>query len=377
MSGWVEALLVVVGLGGVLVVIDSVVRTFVLPRASLAPLSRLLVGLLWLVFAGLARSRRSYRHRDRVMAMYAPVLLVSMPVVWLVLLWLAFTPLVLVAGRHSGALTARSGGSTSDWLLALRQSGSNLWTLGFEPPSGTLAASLSFAEATAGPIVVALLISYVPTIYATFSAREQMVTQLEIRAATPPTPTALLRRAQAAGYLADIDAYLAEWERWFVQLQETHTSLVPLIFLRSPHPDRSWITAAGAVLDTAALRMSVVDLAFRPSGGLCIRAGSLALRQVSDLVGIAYDADPRPGDPLTITRTEFDEVVSQLREANVPVVEDLEAAWIAFRGWRINYDVPLVGLAGKLMAPLAPWSSDRSLRRARPRLSLRWRGTHR
>ena len=362
-----------VGLGGVLVVIDSVVRTFVLPRASLAPLSRLLVGLLWLVFAALARSRRSYRHRDRVMAMYAPVLLVSMPVVWLVLLWLAFTPLVMVAGRHGGALTARSGGSTSDWLLA----GSNLWTLGFEPPSGTLATSLSFTEATAGPIVVALLISYVPTIYATFSAREQMVTQLEIRAATPPTPTALLRRTQAAGYLADIDAYLAEWERWFVQLQETHPSLVPLIFLRSPRPDRSRITAAGAVLDTAALRMSVVDLAFRPSGGLCIRARSLALRQVSDLVGIAYDADPRPEDPLTITRTEFDEVVSQLREADVPVVEDLEAAWIAFRGWRINYDVPLVGLIGKLMAPLAPWSSDRSLRSARPRLSLRWRGTHR
>ena len=36
--------------------------------------------------------------------------------------------------------------------------------------------------------------------------------------------------------------------------RETHTSLAVLSFFRSPNPHRSWITAAGAVLDAAALR---------------------------------------------------------------------------------------------------------------------------
>jgi hypothetical protein len=29
-------------------------------------------------------------------------------------------------------------------------------------------------------------------------------------------------------------------------------------------------------------------------------------------------------------------------------------------GWRVNYDAVLVTLAGLVMAPYAPWSSDRS-----------------
>ena len=41
---------------------------------------------------------------------------------------------------------------------------------------------------------------------------------------------------------------------------------------------------------------------------------------------------------------------------------DRDAAWFDFTGWRVNYDVALLGLAGFVMVPYAPWSSDRSLR---------------
>ena len=47
----------------------------------------------------------------------------------------------------------------------------------------------------------------------------------------------------------DVDRPL--WEMWFVELEETHTSLAMLTFFRSPNPVRSWLTAAGAVLDAA------------------------------------------------------------------------------------------------------------------------------
>ena len=41
---------------------------------------------------------------------------------------------------------------------------------------------------------------------------------------------------------------------------------------------------------------------------------------------------------------------------------DREQGWRDFQGWRVNYDRPVIGLAGMVMAPYAPWSSDRSLR---------------
>ena len=55
-----------------------------------------------------------------------------------------------------------------------------------------------------------------------------------------------------------------------------------------------------------------------------------------------------------------------LRSVLFPGAPDL--AWFDFTGWRVNYDVPLLALAGFVMVPYAPWSSDRSLRFRRARL---------
>jgi hypothetical protein len=44
----------------------------------------------------------------------------------------------------------------------------------------------------------------------------------------------------------------------------------------------------------------------------------------------------------------------------VPVVADRDAAWASYRGWRVNYDTPLLNLARLVEAPPTPWVSDRS-----------------
>jgi hypothetical protein len=55
----------------------------------------------------------------------------------------------------------------------------------------------------------------------------------------------------------------------------------------------------------------------------------------------------------------------------LPLVADRDQAWRDFNGWRVNYDRVLIALAGLVMAPPAPWSSDRSVRDWRPRASIR------
>jgi hypothetical protein len=131
---------------------------------------------------------------------------------------------------------------------------------------------------------------------------------------------------------------------------------------------RSWLTASGAVLDAASLRLAAVDLPFDPEAGICVRHGFFALRAIADYFGITYDPDPHPGDAISITRDEFDEACETLVAAGLPVRSDRDAAWFDFTGWRVNYDVPLLALAGFVMVPYAPWSSDRSLRFRRARM---------
>ena len=147
---------------------------------------------------------------------------------------------------------------------------------------------------------------------------------------------------------------------WFTELEESHTSLAPLIFFRSPVPEQSWVTAAGAILDAGALLTAVVDIPPDPAAQLCQRAGYTALRRIADFFYYEYDHDPHwPEAGISIAREEFDRACEQLAAGGLPLRADREAAWQAFAGWRVNYDEVLLFLADITQAPWAPWSSDR------------------
>lgn len=203
-----------------------------------------------------------------------------------------------------------------------------------------------FVEAGLGLGLVALLVSYLPSIYASYSRREVMVTALETQAGSPPSAVELLSRLARIEGLDQLDDFWAEWSRWFVDIEETHCSAPSLVLFRSPQPDRSWVTAAGTVLDAAALVSSTLDLGRRPAAELCLRAGYLALRRIGDFYEMPYDDDPRPDDPIAVGREEFDEARAALAEAGAPMRADADRAWLDFAGWRVNYDAVLRRFAG-------------------------------
>jgi hypothetical protein len=150
------------------------------------------------------------------------------------------------------------------------------------------------------------------------------------------------------------------WLDWFVDVEESHTSFAGLPFFRSPQPDRSWITAAGVVLDAASLYASTLDVPRSPAAELCIRSGYVTLRRIADFYGMAYDPDPAPTDPISVSRDEYDAVCDRLAEVGVPLRADRDQAWRDFNGWRVNYDTVVTIMAGFVLAPYAPWISDRS-----------------
>ena len=340
--------LVCVGVIAVLVVLDAALRTFVLPRGAGVLFTHLVFRAVRRSLLLFARPGRPYEARDRVMALYAPLALLAFPAVALVVIYGAFACFFEAFQPHG-------------WRDALLTSGSSLFTLGFDRPSGLGSAFIAFTEAAIGLALLAVLIAYLPTIYGSFSRREVMVTQLSVRAGTPPTAWRMLELSHRAGYLNNLDPVWNEWMQWFSELSETHTSLGALAFFRSPNPNRSWITAAGTVLDAAALRLAVLNIPFSPEPGLCIRSGFFALREIADFFGFDHDADPAPDDPISIAREEFIEIYERLAGEGLPVRPDRDRAWRDFAGWRVNYDRVLLALCSLVMAPYAPWSSDRSL----------------
>ena len=123
---------------------------------------------------------------------------------------------------------------------------------------------MSIIEALLGLGLVALLISFLPTMYAHFTRREATVAKLYLRASNEQgwaSPAVLLSRASRIGGLGQLDELWVEWESWFIDLEESHTTFPALTFFRSPVPERSWITAAGIALDTASIQLSAVGRA--------------------------------------------------------------------------------------------------------------------
>jgi len=339
-------------LGTILVSIAvlSAVSTLVLPRAARDLITNSVFKFIGILFMPLIRLARNYERRDRIMALYAPIVLLLLPIVWLMITMFGFMLMYWAVGVNP---------MSEAFLL----SGSSLFTLGFAREETTLLRMMIFLEAAIGLGTVALLIAYLPTMYSAFSQREEAVSRLEVRAGSPPSAEEWIKRGHRNGWLDEIGDELGIWESWFAILEESHTSLSPLVFFRSPQPERSWITASGAVLDTAALMLSLVDCEFdRMKAMLCLRAGYLALTRIADVFNIEYDIDPHyPDQNVSVSREEFDVVVSSLAYDDVPMMADLDNAWRDFAGWRVNYDQQLLALAAMIRAPYAQWSSDRSV----------------
>jgi hypothetical protein len=332
-----------VGLLGLVVIVRTVlsaVRTFVVPRGDNDALSRFAFRTIRRVFALIAPPSRPYAYRDRVMAYYGPIALVLLPVWWLALLVFGFSGIYWALGL-----------SPEDAFVV---SGSSLLTLGFREPAVPGGDALAFAEAAIGLALVALLISYLPTIYGAFSRRELLVSLLEVRADSPPSPVVMITRMQRVSGLEALHEMWEKWEQWFAELEETHSSLPVLVFYRSQQPDKSWVNAAGAVIDAAALMRSVVDVPPDVQADLMIRAGYIALRRVGEFFKIQYDPHPLPTDPTSIDRARFEQAVDVLAASGVPVIADRDQAWQDFNGWRVNYDAVLRRLEVLTMAP-TPW----------------------
>jgi len=153
--------------------------------------------------------------------------------------------------------------------------------------------------------------------------------------------------------------YLA-WERWAADVAESHTTYLPLVRFRSPLPYSSWVISLLAVLDSAALILTLApEQAPTVPARLCLRGGFQCLRRIARAMSldVPEEADPEAG--ITLTYEEFLEAVSRMREVGFPITREPADAWPDFVGWRVNYESAAYQIAAAVDAVPAFWSGPR------------------
>ncbi|HEY5986693.1 MAG TPA: hypothetical protein VIV12_09990, partial [Streptosporangiaceae bacterium] len=102
-----------------------------------------------------------------------------------------------------------------------------------------------------------------------------------------------------------------------------------------------------------------------------LRVGYITIRKLAHSIGLPVSDDPHPDDPIALTRGEFDQALTRLRQAGWTFERNSDEAWPHFCGWRVNYEGAAYGLARFLDLPPAAWSGPRLRRHAGPLLPVR------
>jgi hypothetical protein len=356
------------GVALVFAVLISALETVVLPRDGYTRIARVVFAVADRI---LVRRWRSQDRQANLRALYAPVALVSLPLVWMLSVTFGFS---FVYWAISHDTPQRS----------FEISGSSLFTLGFAEPDGTARIWLTFVEATIGLGLVALLISYLPTIYAAHHEREKGISVLKPFAGTPPSPVSLLSNLQLLDALDNPELWRTS-ASWVLDLDQTHTAFPALCYFPEASPEESWVASVGSLLDAAALLLSASDFNTEEHAADEIKGPVMALAYgLPSLVTIGRSAglpierpqlvmallarSAEPAPDISVGRAEYVAALDRLHPLLDVPEDQRERCWRRFAWMRSGYDEALRGLAGLTLASPAEWTTDRPATVGRPRI---------
>ena len=330
------------------IVLQDAFEVMLLPRRvhRRTRLTRFYFKASWAAWCALARRLPEGARREGFLGVFGALSMVVLFGLWAVALISGF-------GLLEWAAQGKPPGAGSPLTEQVYMSGVTFFTLGYGDvvPHSAFARMVAVVEAGTGIGFIAVVIGYLPVLYQLFSQREAHVIQLDARAGSPPTATALLCRHVEAGGLEKIDELLRDWEVWSSALLESHLSYPMLVYYRSQHDNQSWLAAITTVMDSCALIL--VGIPGLPP--LQARMTFTMARQV--IVEMARSLRISPsrydgGDRLS--HDDYRSMTGRFAEAGVgwnggPDAEETLAAL------RATYEPLLDGLAVALLLPLPGW----------------------
>ena len=222
------------------------------------------------------RNRRPNRSYDRVLGLFAPAMTVTLLAAWLVTLILGY-------GLIMYALRDELQPVPPDLGTALYFAATSVLTLGFGDivSNGPLARILVITAAATGLGVVALVVTFLFSLYGSYQRREIDVVTLQATAGAPPSAVALLEAYARLDLVDRLPEFFIGWQRWSAEVLDTHVAYPLLGFFRSSHDNLSWISSLGTVLDASCLVITTINGIPRGEAELARRVGSHLVEDVS------------------------------------------------------------------------------------------------
>ncbi len=240
---------------------------------------------IWPTYRQLCVRFRSEARRERWLARFGPASFLGLLVAWTTLeifgwglIWWG------LRGGFHGAIASPGDA----WYY----SGVVYFSIGFGDilPSSGLLRLLTVVEGLSGLGTLGLVIGFLPSLNAAYSARERQLLLLDDLTDERVTPVTFVQAyLDDDGSTTRVDAVFDEWATWCADVYDSHTSFPVLIWFRSKHRGHSWITGLGVVSDAAIAFAASVPGAER---GSAIRLHRQAVRLVTGLgerVGLPPD----------------------------------------------------------------------------------------
>jgi len=341
---------VILGIVVVFYILNDVFQSVVVPRPTPARyrLTRWVVRPGWRTWRALGLRARSSGQRERVLGVFAPLVVVVLLVLWL-------SGLVAGFGLIFYGLRTHLHPVVQDFPTALYFSGTSVLTIGFGDFVATsgLARLLALAAGGTGLGTIALAISFLFSLYGSFQRREILIVTLDARAGAPPSGVNLLETMAKLGMVDELPRLFGEWEKWGAEVLDSHLAYPVLAYFRSSHDNESWVSALGAVLDATTLVLTTVVDGPRGPAKMMFAMGTHLVEDLARFFRIESDHDPG------VERFEFDQARERLASAGWSLLGPDES-WVAFSRLRAQYAIALNNMAKWWAAPPTQWIGDRS-----------------
>ena len=352
----------IAGLFCVLGVALDAFQTIILPRRPTGrfQLTRTFLIATWAPWVLMAERAGNKKVREQIYSIYGPLSLLLLLLLWALLLISGFAMFYFSMGSPFGdAMLQHTANAWARFGTDFYVSGTTLFTLGLGDvvPHSRVARGIIILESGVGLGFVALVIGYLPVLYQAFSRREVTVALLDSRAGSPPSAAELLRRHAFEGGQEALTALLEEWERWAAEILESHISYPILCFYRSQHDSQSWLSALVSILDTCALRISVIEGTPSRQSQLTFVMARHALIDIGQVFGVqGHKSWEHFAEVDRLPSKDFYHLCEALGENNLRLCGDPAAAK-RLNTIRALYEQHAFALSDYLRMPLPVWAA--------------------
>src|SRR6266851_1453384 len=312
-----QILVALMGILAVAIVLRDSFETIILPRRVSARfrVSKIFYRATWKPWKAVGRRLPPSDWRETFLSTYGPLSLIGLFVLWGGILIAVFSALLWAAGFDVNL----SGPGN------LYVSGTTFTTLGIGDftPHTDLARFITVVEAGTGFGFLAILISYLPVLYQSFSRREIAISMLDEWAGSPPSAGDLLRRAAESGEMDELIPLMGRYQ--------------------------SWVAALTAIMDFSAIWQASRDHGKTWQARRVYAMGRHALGDLSQVLRAVPEFDA----PDRLSEAELTAVHESLIAAGKTV--DLDSFREKLDALRKGYEPYAIALSHELLMDLPPW----------------------